>query len=322
MDNGNIKGDLLPAYSDEELNQYVFDGFEDFYRDVTDVIGTKEFMGMKDYRITRLILWGPNEWRHHLQQIKDNPYYNMIWHIDEDKEGQSISQKVKRLCNDAIIDETLCFKSIFGTQYEEKTKRKIRQVVIEERIAEEAIKKDVEYYYYIYGFHEKRERELMRMYSSPYNVFDVFSYLVDINGVEWIDFILNDAKMDCIEVIRQGEKVDYDFLVYLDLCAEKIRLMNDKKIPRERKEYHSNEALERIFHFNKRKIQLFLRNIQGLRGAAIVHKVKTAIKEGMIFEEDSQMPLYKALKELGYPVTTPQNWSSAFSTKKSSPLIE
>ena len=110
-------------------------------------------------------------------------------------------------------------------------------------------------------------------------------------------------------------------LAYLDLCAEKIKLMSNKMILQKDKEYDYNEELLRIFHGDYGNMQRFLKNIQGLSGTAIVYRVKTAIELNMIFEDDSQTPLYNALKELGYNVTSVQNWSGAHAGNKKAPLL-
>ena len=91
-------------------------------------------------------------------------------------------------------------------------------------------------------------------------------------------------------------------------------------IPQQKTEYESNEELLRIFLGDKSKMQKFLKNIQGLSGAAIVHRVKAAIEQNMIYADDAQTPLYNALKALGYPVTSLQNWNKAFYSKKKSPV--
>ncbi len=111
-------------------------------------------------------------------------------------------------------------------------------------------------------------------------------------------------------------------LVYLDLCAEKLRLMNEKMIPRKDKEYDYNDELLLIFHGDYGNMQLFLKNIRGLSGAAIVRRVIAAIDQKMIYADDAKTPLYKALKALGYPVTSLQNWNRALYSKKRVPLIE
>ena len=116
-------------------------------------------------------------------------------------------------------------------------------------------------------------------------------------------------------------KNDSDMLIYLDLCADKIKLMSDKMIPQKKTEYESNEELLRIFHGDESNMQKFLKNIQGLSGAAIVHRVKAAIEQNMIYADDAQTPMYNALKALGYPVTSLQNWNKAFCSKKRVSLI-
>ena len=318
--NDNTKNNLFPVYSDNDLGLYVFDGFEGYYEKVAQIFEEKGFLGMKDYKVMHLLFIGLNEWEQHIQQIRNNPSYSMTWHIDENKEGRGFTQKVKRFCNDILIDETSRYICIMSSLFEEKTKEELCQEMIKEGCAEEAIK-EMESFYHLYGFQEKRHQELMKMYWSPYDVTDLFSYLVEINGMEWMDFILNDAKMDYIEVSREWDKKDNDMLVYLDLCAEKVRLMSDKMIFQKKIEYESNEELLRIFHGNKSNMQKFLKNIQGLSGTAIVHRVKAAIELQMIYEEESQTPLYNALKKLGYNVTTLQNWSDAYNSKKKVFLI-
>jgi hypothetical protein len=69
-------------------------------------------------------------------------------------------------------------------------------------------------------------------------------------------------------------------------------------------------------------MQKFLKNIQGLSGAAIVHRVIAAIDQKMIYADDSQTPLYNALKALGYPVASLQNWNKAFYSKKRVLFVE
>ena len=317
--NDNTKNNLFPDYSDDDLGLFVFDGFEGYYEQVAQIIEEKGFLGMKDYKVIHLLFIRLNEWQQHIRQIRDNPDYSMTWHIDENKEGRGFTQKVKRFCNGILIDETSNYICIMGSLFEESTKEEICQEMIKEGSIEEVIK-EAENFYHFYGFQEKREQGLMKMYSSLYDVTDLFSYLVDINGVEWVDFILNDAKMDYIEMSHQWDKKDSDMLVYLDLCAEKARLMSDNMIPQQKTEYESNEELLRIFLGDKSKMQKFLKNIQGLSGAAIVHRVKVAIEQNMIYADDAQTPLYNALKALGYPVTSLQNWNKAFYSKKKSPV--
>ena len=58
--------------------------------------------------------------------------------------------------------------------------------------------------------------------------------------------------------------------------------MSDNMIPQQKTEYESNEELLRIFLGDKSKMQKFLKNIQGLSGAVIVHRVKAAIEQNMI----------------------------------------
>ena len=317
--NDKTKNNLFPDYTDDDLGQYVFDGFEGYYEKVAQIIEEKGFLGMKDYKVMHILFIGLNEWKQHIQQIRDNPNYSMTWHIDENIEGRGITKKVKRFCNDILIDETSNYICIMDSLFEENIKEEISQEMIKEGSIEEAIK-EMENFYHFYGFQKKREQGLMKMYLSPYDVTDLFSYLVDINGMEWVDFILNDAKMDYIEVSHQWDKKDSDMLVYLDLCAEKARLMSDNMIPQQKTEYESNEELLRIFLGDKSKMQKFLKNIQDLSGAAIVHRVKAAIEQNMIYADDAQTPLYNALKALGYPVTSLQNWNKAFYSKKKSPV--
>ena len=320
MSSINHKGVLISTYSEEELNQYVFDGFEEYYDHIAQIIEKKGFFGMKDYRYINELFIGSYEWWQHIQIIKNDHCYNMPYHIGE-KDGRVITQKVKRLCNDILIDEITHYRYIIGTCIEDNLMKEVNKSMEKANCPEELIG-DFEDFNYIEVYRRMRDKELRSMYWSPVSVYYLFSYLVEINGMEWIDFILNDAKMDCIEMSSRFEQVANNMLAYLDLCAEKVRLMNGKKIPRERKEYQSNEELDRIFHYNKRNIQKFLKNIQGLSGAAIVHRVKAAIEQNMLYVDDAQTPLYNALRELGYSVTSVQNWNSAMYSKKRVPLIE
>ena len=320
--NDNTNDNLFPDYSDDDLGQYVFDGFEGYYEQVTEIIERNGFLGMKDYRLIQDMIIGAELWRKHFLQIRENPSYKMTWHFNEKKDGRVFTQKVKKLCNEIIINETMKYKYIIGTSVEKEIKKKAHKMLGNTIFPFEELIKETEDFYYLNEYWQKRYDEVRCLYWLPNMVYDLFSYLVEINGMEWMDFILNDAKMDYIEVSREWNKKDSDMLVYLDLCAEKVRLMCDKMIPLEKIEYESNEELLRIFLGDKSKMQKFLKNIQGLSGAAIVHRVKAAIEQNMIYADDAQTPLYNALKALGYPVTSLQNWNKAFCSKKRVSLIE
>ena len=321
MKHDSTKNYWMPDYSEKDLGLYVFDGFEDFYAEVDSTIEDKGYIGIKDYRLIQESFIGTEVWNLHILQMRDNPNYTMTWHEDMTINGRRFTRKSKRLCNRIIINETRIFSCILGSITEEDMKKNVFKRMEGNSFPEELLG-DLEDYYYTDEYWVKRFNDLRFLYWLPSALYSLFSDLVEINGMEWIDFILNDAKMDYIELSHQLDKKDSDMLTYLDMCAERVKLLNDKMISRKDKEYDYNDELLRIFHGDFSIMQKFLKNIQGLSGAAIVRKVKYAIEQGMINVEDSQMPLYKALKELGYPVTTPQNWSSAFSTKKSSPLIE
>ena len=317
------ENNLFPDYSDNDLGQYVFDGFEEYYERVAKIIDRNGFLGMKGYRIMQDMIFGAEVWREHLLQIRDNTSYKMTWHTDEKKkDGRTFTQKVKRLCNEIIINETKKYKYIIGTSVEKEIKEKVCKIMENTNYPLVELIKETEDFYYLNEYWQNRICEVKTLYWFPDLVYDLFSYLVDINGVEWMGFILNDAKMDYIEVSRQWNKKDSDMLVYLDLCAEKIRLMSDKMIPQKRIDYESNEELLRIFHGNESNMQKFLKNIQGLSGAAIVHRVIAVFEQNMIYADDAQTPLYNALKALGYPVTSLQNWNRALCGKKRVPLIE
>lgn len=320
--NDNTKNNLFPVYSDNDLGQYVFDGFEEYYEQVTKIIERNGFLGMKDYRLIQDMIIGAEVWRKHFLQIRDNPSYKMTWHFNEKKDGRVFTQKVKRLCNEIIINETMKYKYIIGTSFEKEIKEKVCKMMENTNFPFEELIKETEDFYYLNEYWQKRYDEVRCLYWLPNMVYDLFSYLVEINGLEWMDFIVNDAKMDYIEVSRQWDKKDSDMLAYLDLCAEKVRLMSDKMIPQEKIEYESNEELLRIFHGDKSKMQLFLKNIQGLKGAAIVYQVKAVIELKMIYPEDAKTPMYNALKALGYPVASLQNWIRAFCSKNRVPFIE
>ncbi len=321
MDN-NTKNNLFPVYSDNDLGQYVFDGFEEYYEKVAQIIEEKGFLGMKDYRLLQDSIEGANVWREHFLQIRDNPSYKMTWHFNEKKDGRTFTQKVKRLCNEIIINETMKYKYIIGTFYEKEIREKAHKMLENNIFPFEELIKETEDFYYLDQYWQKRYDEVRCLYWYPNSVYSLFSFLVEINGMEWMGFILNDAKMDYVEVSRQWNKKDSDMLVYLDLCAEKLRLMNEKMIPRKDKEYDYNDELLRIFHGDYGNMQKFLKNIQGLSGAAIVHRVIAAIDQKMIYADDSQTPLYNALKALGYPVASLQNWNKAFYSKKRVLFVE
>ena len=155
--NDNTKNNLFPDYSDDDLGLYVFDGFEGYYEQVTQIIEEKGFLGMKDYKVIHLLFIRLNEWQQHIRQIRDNPNYSMTWHIDENKEGRGFTQKVKRFCNDILIDETSNYICIMGSLFEESTKEEICQEMIKEGSIEEVIK-EAENFYHFYGFQEKREQ--------------------------------------------------------------------------------------------------------------------------------------------------------------------
>ena len=316
MKNDNTKNDFFPTYSEDELGQYVFDGFEDYYVRIEEMMEDKGFLGIKDYRFIQELFIGTNVWEQHILQIRDNPSYKMTWHINEkEKDGRTFTQKVKRLCNNILINETMKYIYIIGTFVEEEIKKNVCRKMENSNFPDE-LRGEIEDTYYIQEYWDKRYDDLRILYWCPDSVYSLFTYLVEINGMEWLDLILNDAKMDYVELSRDWNKKDSDMLTYLDLCADRIKLMSNKMIPQKKIEYEGNEKLLRIFHGDKNNMQRFLKNIQGLSGAAIVHRVKAVIELQMIYEEDSQTPLYKALKELGYKVTTLQNWSDAFNSKK------
>ena len=64
MSSINHKGVLISTYSEEELNQYVFDGFEEYYDHIAQIIEKKGFFGMKDYRYINELFIGSYEWWH------------------------------------------------------------------------------------------------------------------------------------------------------------------------------------------------------------------------------------------------------------------
>ena len=67
--NDNTNDNLFPDYSDDDLGQYVFDGFEEYYEQVTEIIERNGFLGMKDYRLIQDMIIGAELWRKHFLQI-------------------------------------------------------------------------------------------------------------------------------------------------------------------------------------------------------------------------------------------------------------
>ncbi len=313
--NNNTKNNLFPDYSEEDLNRYVFDGFIYLYEKVDSLLEENGYVGIQDYRLIQESLLG-TAWNEHILQIRDTSSYRMAWHINDKKDGRIFTRKAKNFCNKFLIKETLKYKYFIGTN-DEKRIRKNACIKESENYPIELVK-EIEDDFYIRECWNSRNAELRFLYLAPNMVYNLFYYLVNVNGIEWIEFILNEAKMDYIEVSRGWEKNDSDMLIYLDLCADKIKLMSDKMIPQKKTEYESNEELLRIFHGDESNMQKFLRNIQGLSGAAIVHRVKAAIEQNMIYAYDARTPMYNALKALGYTVNSLQNWIKAFYSKKKS----
>ena len=317
--NSNTNNNLFPDYSEEDLNRYVFDGFIYLYEKVDSILEENGYVGIQDYRLIQESLLG-TAWDEHIIQIRDTPSYKMAWHINDKEDGRGFTQKAKIFCNKFLIKETLKYKYFIGTNDEKKIRENACDRVSKDFPIE--LVQEIEDDFYVKECWNSRNAELRFLYMVPNMVYNLFSYLVNVNGIEWIEFILNDAKMDYIEVSRGWGKNDSDMLIYLDLCADKIKLMSDKMIPQKKTEYESNEELLRIFHGDESNMQKFLKNIQGLSGAAIVHRVKAAIEQNMIYADDAQTPMYNALKALGYPVTSLQNWNKAFCSKKRVSLIE
>ncbi len=308
----------FPEYSEEDLGRYVFDGFQEFYAQVDNAIEDKGYIGIKDYRLIQESFIMTEVWNWHILQMRDNPYYTMTWHDDM---RINATQKSKRLCNEIIINETMKFSCIIGTITEEEIKKSVNNRMEGNKLPEELLG-DLQDYYYTDEYWVRRFNDLRFLYWLPSALYIMFSDLVEINGIEWIDLILNDAKMEYMELFSQWGKNNRDMLTYMDLCADRVKLLNDKMLSRMDVEYKYNPELLRIFHDNKSNMQLFLKNIQGLRGADIVHRVTAAIDQKMIYADDAKTPLYKALKALGYLVTSLQNWNRALYSKKRVPLIE
>jgi hypothetical protein len=185
----------------------------------------------------------------------------------------------------------MIFSCIIGTITEEEIKKSVNNRMEGNKLPEELLG-DLQDYYYTDEYWVRRFNDLRFLYWLPSALYIMFSDLVEINGIEWIDLILNDSKMEYMEWISHWCKNNRDMLTYMDLCADRVKLLKDKMLSRMDVEYKYNPELLRIFHDNKSNMQLFLKNIQGLRGADIVHRVATAIDQKMIYADDAKTPLY------------------------------
>lgn len=302
-----LKNKTIAEMSDEEFEAFGETFSEMLYYNISSRL-SRGYYSLKDYREDVLDLLD-DEVIIKSDFDKTKIRYEYVWRFED--EAPDFKAKVERIYDEVLREaRNKCpfyFSKYFSEQLKDEVNERIQQGKIS-GIDLEIVKKHGEL---AYGLGKAQSSWHDRFYMDPSDLFRRFHFLATVNGMDFLDLLTNEAKMDW--VMKQGlfhgdEEIEpeFDVLAFIDLCKENIKLHEEKMIE-PKSEMAWNENLLRFFKGNKNEMQRFLANIQGKGDKGVTDRLSYCYKHGVITiykgsksDNLNVISLHNCMRELGY----------------------
>ena len=295
-----LKKKIVDEMTDDEFKAFDMTDLESLYYNISSPL-SRGYFSMSDYRVqaSNLIEYFDLVPNYDKNAIR----YESIWNYEE--ETDDFKKKVDRVFDEIFQEVKNQCRYYFSELWEKRVEKDIKNGKIN-GIDLEIVKEDGAVRY---GMGIAHSQWLNGFYSNPNDILRRLYFLVSVNGMDYLDLLVNEAKIDYMKqklVYYDEEAWPFDPMTYIDLCKENISL-HDKMMVEPQRDMKWNDTLLEFFKNNKKKMFSFLDNIREHKDKDIAKKVKycynndlITIYKGCKSDGMSVKDLYTCLKELGY----------------------